>query len=191
MPMNARRVDQVIPQGQYESLHRMVFGQAARAVYAVMDGAMIEGLPGRLAQVAPDAACLFEGALDPMLSAAAPWLVKLEAGDAATQMALREGWNGHWGIVLVTDADLDLRAVRAHLRRVLRVRAPDGSSMLFRFYDPRAFRTVIPVLDPQARREFFGPIHGVYVEGRTADSALFFARDGRPEPQALPLPTAA
>ena len=73
----------------------------------------------------------------------------------------------------------------------LRVRAPDGASMLFRFYDPRAFRTVIPVLDPPARREFFGPIHGVYVEGRTPDCALFFARDGRPEPQALPLSTAA
>ena len=34
----------MIPQGQYESLHRMVFGHPARAVYAVMDGAMIEGL---------------------------------------------------------------------------------------------------------------------------------------------------
>jgi hypothetical protein len=191
MSMNTWRRDQVIPQGQYESLHRMVFGHRARAVYAVMDGAMIDGLPGRLAQIAPDAACLFEGALDPMLSAAAPWLVKLDPESTATQMALRDGWNGHWGIVLLTDAGLDLRAVRSHLRRVLRVRAPDGASMLFRFYDPRAFRTVIPVLDASARREFFGPIHGVYVEGRTPDSALFFARDGKPEPQALPLSTAA
>ena len=191
MPMNAWRHDQVIPQGQYDSLHKMVFGQPTRAVYAVMDGAMIEGLPDRLAQLAPDAACLFEGALDPMLSAAAPWLVKLDPGSAVTQMALRDGWNGHWGIVLLTDAGLDLRAVRAHLRRVLRVRAPDGSSMLFRFYDPRAFRTVIPVLDPPSRREFFGPIHGVYVEGRSADSVLFFARDGKPEPRALPLPAVA
>ena len=80
---------------------------------------------------------------------------------------------------------------RAHLRRVLRVRAPDGSSMLFRFYDPRAFRTVIPVLDAPARKEFFGPIHGAYVESRSPDSVLFFARDGRAEPQALPLSTAA
>ena len=62
----------MIPQGQYESLHKLVFGQRARAVYAVMDGAMIEGLPGRLAEIAPDAACLFEGALDPMLSAVWP-----------------------------------------------------------------------------------------------------------------------
>ena len=81
----------MIPQGQYESLHKLVFGQRARAVYAVMDGAMIEGLPGRLAEIAPDAACLFEGALDPMLSAAAPWLVKLDPDSTATQMALRDG----------------------------------------------------------------------------------------------------
>ena len=111
----------MIPQGQYDSLHKMVFGQPPRAVYAVMDGAMIEGLPDRLAQLAPDAACLFEGALDPMLSAAAPWLVKLDPGSAVTQMALRDGWNGHWGIVLLTDAGLDLRAVRAHLRRKRRI----------------------------------------------------------------------
>ena len=189
--MNAWRQDQVIPQGQFESLQKMVFGQPAYAAYAVMDGAMIDGLPDRLAQVAPDATCLFEGALDPMLSAAAPWLVKLDPDSAVTQMALRDGWNGHWGIVLLVDAGMELRAVRAHLRRVLRVRGPDGSSMLFRFYDPRAFRTVIPVLDPPARREFFGPIHGVYVEGRTPDSVLFFAREGRPEPRALPLSSAA
>lgn len=181
----------MIPQGQYEALHRTVFGHPARAVYAVLDGAMIDGLPARLAAVAPDAACLFEGSLDPMLSAAAPYVVKLDPQSAAAQLALKEGWNDHWGIVLLTDENVDLRAVRAHLRRVLRVSAPDGSSMLFRFYDPRAFRTVIPVLDAAARREFFGPIHGVYVEGRMPDSALYFARDGKPEPQSLALPAAA
>lgn len=181
----------MIPQGQYEALHRAIFGHPARAVYAVLDGAMIEGLPARLAKIAPDAACLFEGSLDPMLSAAAPYVVKLDPQSAAAQLALKEGWNGHWGIVLLTDAGLDLRTVRSHLRRVLRVSAPDGTSMLFRFYDPRAFRTVIPVLDSSVRRDFFGPIHGVYVEGRTPDSALFFARDGKPEPQSLPLSAAA
>ena len=181
----------MIPQGQYEALHKAVFGHPARAVFAVLDGALIEGLPARLAKFASDAACLFEGSLDPMLSAAAPYVVKLDPQGGATELVLKEGWNGHWGIVFLTDAGLDLRAVRSHLRRVLRVSAPDGTSMLFRFYDPRAFRTVIPVLEPAVRREFFGPIHGVYVEGRTPDSALFFSRDGKPEPQSLPLPAAA
>ena len=92
----------MIPQGHFESLHRMVFAQPGRAIYAVMDGAMIDGLPDRLARAAPESACLFEGSLDPMLSAAAPWLVRLAPGSAATRMALHEGWNGHWGIVLAT-----------------------------------------------------------------------------------------
>ena len=162
LPMSGWRQHQVIPQGQYEALHRTVFGHPTLAVYAVLDGAMIEGLPARLAQVAPDAACLFEGSLDPMLSAAAPYVIKLAPQSAAAQLALKEGWNDHWGIVLVTDASVDLRTVRSHL-----------------------------VLDAAARREFFGPIHGVYVEGRTPDSALYFARDGKPEPQSLPLPAAA
>lgn len=177
----------MIPDDQYETLRKMVFGHRNKAVYAVMDGAMIDDLPGRLGKIAPQAACLFEGALDPMLSAAAPWLVQLEEGCSASRLALHEGWNGHWGIVLITSPDIGLRGIRAHLRRVLRVRSPDGSSMLFRFYDPRAFRTVIPVLDAPARRDFFGPIDGVYVEGRAPDGVLYFDRDGKPEPRALPL----
>ena len=45
----------------------------------------------------------------------------------------------------MTDADTTLLALRSHLRRILRVAAPGGESMLFRFYDPRAFRTVVPL----------------------------------------------
>ena len=74
---------------------------------------------------------------------------------------------------------------------MLDARLPDGTVAMFRFYDPRAFRTVIPALDAPARKEFFGPIHGVYAESRSPDSVLFFSRDGRAEPQALPLSTAA
>ncbi len=74
---------------------------------------------------------------------------------------------------------------------MLRVRAADGKAMLFRFYDPRAFRTVIPTFDPQTRREFFGPIQGAWVEARAPDAALYFARDGKPDPQALPLASVA
>ena len=52
--MNGWRQNHVIPQGQYEALHRTIFGHATRAVYAVLDGAMIDGLPARLAKVAPE-----------------------------------------------------------------------------------------------------------------------------------------
>lgn len=181
----------MIPQGQYESLQRMVFAQPQRPVYAVLDGALIDGLPQRLQQLAPDARCLFEGPLDPMLAAAAPYLVPLSPDDGIARLILREGWNAHWGIALQAETGTDLRTMRAHLRRVLRVAAPNGTSMLFRFYDPRAFRSVIPVLDAASRKQFFGPILGVFVEGRSPDVVLHFARDGKPEPQVLSLPVAA
>lgn len=181
----------VIGQGQYEQLQRVVFGQRQHPVFAVLDGAIIDDLPSRLRQHAPEAMCLFSGDLDPMLAAAAPYLLPLEPGAAATRLALQEGWNAHLGIVLVADPGTDVYSLRAHLRRVLRVSAPGGTSMLFRFYDPRAFRNVVPTFDAAQRKAFFGPIHGCYTEGRSSDSALYFARDGHEAPNALSLAAAA
>ncbi|QNU16117.1 DUF4123 domain-containing protein [Thermomonas sp. XSG] len=181
----------VIGQGQYEQLQQAVFGQRQRPVFAVLDGAIIDDLPARLGKHAPDAMCLFSGDLDPMLAAAAPYLLPLAPDTAATRLALLEGWNAHWGIVLVADPGTDIYSLRAHLRRVLRVSTPGGASMLFRFYDPRAFRSVVPTFDPAQRKAFFGPIHGCYTEGRSSDSALYFARDGLEAPNQLSLAAAA
>jgi hypothetical protein len=180
----------VIGQGQFELLQRAIFGQG-RPAFAVLDGAGIDDLPALLQQHAPEAMCLFSGELDPMLAAAAPYLVPLRNGSPVTQLALRDGWNSHWGIVLVTDADTTLLALRSHLRRILRVAAPGGESMLFRFYDPRAFRTVVPTFDEQQHKVFFGPIHGCYVESRDTNQALYFARDNQQASAALPLSAAA
>ena len=104
-------------------------------------------------------------------------------------MLLEEGWNAHWGIVLLTEKGTTREVVRNHLRRCLRVRGPSGDGLLFRFYDPRAFRAVIPTLDADSRRQFFGPIRGCYVEDRRPDTALYFSRDGDRGPRQLPLST--
>lgn len=181
----------VIGQGQYEQLQRTVFGQGQRPVFAVLDGAIISDLTVRLQQHAPEAMCLFSGDLDPMLAAAAPYLIPLQPGSGASKLALCDGWNEHWGIILVADLGTSMQALRAHLRRILRVSTPGGNSMLFRFYDPRAFRSVVPSFDTEQRKTFFGPIHGCYVESRTSDSALYFSRDGGELPHTLPLAAAA
>lgn len=180
----------MIAQGQYENLQRTVFAKPNQAVYAVLDGSQIHGLPERLRQSTPEAMCLFSGQLDPMLEAAAPYMVELRADSSTAHMALRDGWNEHWGIVLVTDATTDAHVLRNHLRTILRVAGPDGRSLLFRFYDPRAFRSVVPTLDPQQRKAFFGPIQGCYIEDRNANAALYFSRDGGREPSAIALAAA-
>lgn len=181
----------MIEQPQFDALRRSVFAHddeaADGATFAVLDGAIVDGLPQLLREADCEYSCLFSGALDPLLEAAAPYLVQLHPGHRLIDTILREGWDAHWGIVLRVSPGTDLYALRQHLRRFLRVVAPDGSAMFFRFYDPRAFRVVIPELDPPWRREFFGPIEGVWVEGASPGSTLYFAREGDVHGQTLVL----
>lgn len=174
----------LIAQAHYDSLRRAVFATPGRAWYAVLDGAQIDGLPERLKSM--ESACLFSSGLDPMLEAAAPHVLRIEAESPGCRMALQEGWNQHWGIVLETAGDSDLAGIRNHLRSCLRVRGTGGETLLFRFYDPRVFRTVIPALKPIQREDFFGPIIGCWIESREADTATYFSRDDR-EPRAISL----
>lgn len=181
----------VIGQGQYEQLQRLIFRRGEQPVFAVLDGAIIDDLPTRLAQTAADAMCLFSGDLDPMLAAAAPYLVALHANTPIAKLALMDGWDEHWGIALTADPGTDIHTLRSHLRRILRVKAPDGGSMLFRFYDPRAFRSVVPTFDDAQRKAFFGPIQSCHVEGRIPGSVLHFTRDDAIAPRLQPLAAAA
>lgn len=181
----------VIGQGQFEQLQRIVFNRKDRHVFAVLDGAIIDNLPQRLQQSAPNAMCLFSGDLDPMLAAAAPYLVQLHPDTEITRLVLQDGWDEHWGIILTTGTNTNLQTLRAHLRRVLRVKTPDGSSMLFRFYDPRAFRSVVPTFDQEQRATFFGAIHTCHIEGRVAGSVLSFHREENACPRMMPLTAVA
>lgn len=181
----------VIGQGQFEQLQRLIFRRGELPVFAVLDGAIIDDLPARLKQSAADAMCLFSGDLDPMLAAAAPYLVALQANAAITKMVLMDGWDEHWGIALTTDPGTDMRTLRSHLRRILRVKTPGGDSMLFRFYDPRAFRSVVPTFNQEQRNVFFGPIQSCHVEGRIPGSVLHFTRDSSIAPPLQPLAAAA
>lgn len=181
----------VIETPQFDALHRIVFERGSDRVYAVLDGAMINQLPERLRAAGCDYACLFSGALDPLLEASAPHLVRLRAGDRFTDSVLHDGWNDHWGIVVRTAAGTDLYALRQHLRRYLRVSGPGGHAMFFRFYDPRAFRVVIPTFDNGDRRGFFGPIESFVVESPVADIALCYERDGHAEGRRIALGASA
>lgn len=161
-----------------EALREAVFGRGNEAVYAVLDGAMVDGLPRMLQESGCEYSCLFSGLLDPMLEDAAPYVVRLSRRHAFTDLILGKGWNSHWGIVLWAAAGVDLYAVRQHLRKHLRVIDAQGNPMFFRFYDPRAFRLVIPQLERAARREFFGPLSGFMVEAAQADALLAFEAGG-------------
>lgn len=173
-----------------ERLRSVAFDGAAiarGAVFVVLDGAMVERLPARLAVSGCEYSCLFSGALDPMLEEAAPHLVHLRADDPFGETVLRQGWNDHWGIVLHAGPGMGLYEVRQHLRRHLRVLDAEGHAMFFRFYDPRVFRLVVPQLDRQARRDFFGPIRRFVVEDERPDAVLCFESNGALQGSAVAL----
>ncbi len=161
-----------------EALLEAVFQRGADCVYAVLDGAMVEGLPRLLQNSGCEYSCLFSGLLDPMLEEAAPYVVHLTRRNPFTDLVLGKGWNSHWGIVLQAAPGMDLYAVRQHLRKHLRVVDAQGNPMFFRFYDPRVFRLVIPQLECQARRDFFGTLRGFVVEAPQPDALLAFEAGG-------------
>lgn len=156
------------------ALRRQLFADPGRKAYAILDGCQIDDLPAWLKSSQVTCACLFDGPLDPMLEAAAPQIVMLASDQPMTEAILREGWNKQWGVILLTPARVDIGVLRQHLRALLMVDLPGGRHAIFRFYDPRAFKAVLPHLNPQQRSALFGPISAWFMQGNSVDTALCF-----------------
>jgi hypothetical protein len=156
------------------ALRRHLFADPGRKAYAILDGCQIEDLPAWLKSSQVTCACLFDGPLDPMLEAAAPQIVMLASDQPMTEAILREGWNKQWGVILLTPARVDIGALRQHLRGLLMVDLPGGRHAIFRFYDPRVFKAVLPHLNHQQRSALFGPISAWFMQGNSVDTALCF-----------------
>lgn len=168
-------------------LHRQLFDRTDIQLYAVLDGCRIQDLANRLRSAAAEFACLFADLSDPILASAAPYIVAMPAQAPFTSTILREGWNRQWGIVLAVATDADLDMLRQHLRRNLLVKRNGGRPLLFRFYDPRAFKAVVPHLNDDERQTFFGPVQAFFIEGPTPRTALLFEPGGRPDGRLLRL----
>lgn len=118
--------------------------RGADHVIACLDANRIGNLRELLETTGAPHICLFKGELAEETAEAAPWLVQLRAGDKIFRMlqtsslpdrknpfALREA---EAGIFLHTA--MGLTDLRQHLRRFLRVAAPDDRNYLFRFWEP-------------------------------------------------------
>jgi len=139
-----------------QKLRERLFEAPERNVYALLDGASVDGLLGRLGSDRPEYVCLYRGELEPDIAEVAPYLVRLEPDAPFTQWVLEKGWGAHWGIFAVSLGVL--RDLRQHFRRFTMVRDPDGKQLYFRFYDPRVLRVFLPTCTPDELAEFFGPV---------------------------------
>jgi len=74
------------------------------------------------------------------------------------------------------EAQAPFEEVARHLRRQLVVESEDGTSKLFRFFDPTILRTYLATLSERESSTFFGPVTSFYIATRAARSVVPFAR---------------
>jgi len=178
-----------VDKGVVEAVGDILFKDPACGAYAVLDGASVPGLVGRLYADRPDYVCLFRGQLEPDMMEVAPYLVQLKHPSPFTDWVLGEGLGNHWGILVISPADI--RQLRGHFRSLVTVTTEDGRSLLFRFYDPRVLRTYLPTCNADEVEAVFGPADALLAEDEAPDVLLRFRRGGEGvRKEALPLKTA-
>ena len=169
------------PAARFESagtaLQGVLFGKSETPVFAVLDGASIPGLLKNLYAHEPDYCCLYRGELQPDIATVAPYLVCLAPGAEFTNWVLSEGWGGHWGIFVVSTANL--RALRNHFREFLKAELPDQRTVFFRFYDPRVLRTFLPACNTAELEAFFGPVQSFIMESLSPETGVRFSLAGK------------
>jgi len=148
----------------------------ATSLFAVLDGARYSRIHWMLRETDLEFDSLFSGPLSPELRAAAPYIVRLTPDHPLTDRILTEGWGRSWGIFAASQSSL--RAVRRHLKALLRVRREAGRLVYFRHYDPRVFRAFLPSCDAEQLRSMFGPIHRFEVESADGTALLRFRETG-------------
>ena len=134
---------------------------AAPSWFAIIDGARDPRLEA-LVRSCAEHICLFKGDLDPSLSQAAPWLVKIDEREPLLATWQQHGKGQNWGLMVQTDKNLS--QLQRFFRYFLQAKLPDGMLALFRFYDPRVFNTFIRAAEPDERAPWFDGIAQYAVE---------------------------
>lgn len=139
-------------------------------LYAILDAARDEQIYRGLRRMASREHIfgLYQGRAAVELAAVAPYLVCLGSTDRVFDWLWEQGWGESWGIFFWSLAGPE--TLRAHFRRLTMVQSPEGSRMLFRFYDPRVLRTFLPSCDAVQCRELFGPVNWFACESESGDA---------------------
>lgn len=128
---------------------------------------------------------LFDGKEGQALAQVAPYVVELQR-DAPLWRELLHAWGQSWGVYFNTLGSL--HEVRERIRTNLKMQAPNGSEVYFRFYDPRVLRGFLPVCTPQECAEFFGPVWRFVMEADDPGFAAEFRRTtGRAAQRLIPI----
>jgi Domain of unknown function (DUF4123) len=143
-----------------EELEKILFSERT-LVFAVLDGALIPGLPMKLYEMRPPHYCLFRGELEPDMTEVAPYVVQLIQGAPFTDWVLGD-FGKNWGIFV--QSLHSIKEMRRHFRALFTVYDETGKPMIFRFYDPRVLHKFLPTCGGDELKTFFGKVDMFFAE---------------------------
>lgn len=150
------------------------------ALFALVDAAGAEGALARLAGGGLEFESLFAGRPDERFFSVSPILIRCEPDVPPFTWLAGEAWRD--GYVILLTAKASLHDLAAHFRKMLEVEDEHGRRVYFRFYDPRVLRVYLPTCTAAERAFFLGPAVRVLAPSETADTVLYYEREGPDSP---------
>lgn len=144
----------------------------SETIYAVLDSYRENRVPAYLDASREQYAPLMENVQAIEMSRLNPYVVLVPARSRLIDVLVKDGWGKGWGIYLSSAAPLD--QVRQHLQRFFFAQTMDGRPFMFRFFDPRVLRALLPAMTPAEVTQFFGPITRIVMEAEKPEVALEF-----------------
>ncbi len=153
----------------------LIWPDEESSAFVILDGANTPDLLDKLYDEAgPQFECLYAGDLEPDIAEVAPYIARLEPENAFSKWVL-SGWGENRGIYAVVSSELELPEIRRHFRKLNMVYGPDAKPLLFRYYDPRVLRIMLPTCNRSQLKEMFGPVKKFIVEGETRELGYSFS----------------
>ncbi len=162
MSISEKQID-AIEQQLFARMHQR--GQTVQPnVYAILDGARDKRIEPMLNNGDLPSACLYKGKISYAMKRAAPHIVQLEKGHALTRKILAMAWGNAWGIFALCAPDVSISSVVNNCRRIAKAKLPDGKLVIFRYYDPRIARLLLPACNESERDHLFGAASALLME---------------------------
>ncbi len=153
----------------------LIWSDEESSAFVVLDGANTPELLDKLYDEAgPEFECLYAGHLEPDIAEVAPYLARLEPENEFSSWVI-SGWGESRGICAIVPSELELPEVRRHFRKLNMVYGPDARPLLFRYYDPRVLRIVLPTCNRSQLKEMFGPVKKFVVEGDNPEQSYIYS----------------
>lgn len=149
-------------------LEEALWARDGARVHAVIDAALVPGLPTRLQESGCDFDCLRPGLLNPIQAAQAAYIVQLKPDAPLLEWLLGEASKSFpgWGVLMISQRPL--LAMREHARKLAEVSTPEGQRRPWRWWDHGLLEALLPSLSPAQRDQFFAPSQSLVAVSPTA-----------------------